>query len=106
MLFNSYEFLFAFMPLVFGGFLALSALAWHRAGCIPVRPCLVVFLRLLGAAVPASLTRLDHLQFSCRQVDLAGVFFGQNKQASRLLFLAVSLNLLLLAYYQIRQFPA
>lgn len=104
MLFNSYEFLFAFLPLTLGGFFALSALSWHRAAASLLALASLFFYGYWAPQYLLLLLGSITINFMTGKAITRSALSGQEKQASRLLIAAVTLNLLVLAYYKYANF--
>ena len=104
MLFNSYEFIFGFLPITFGLFLALSAAGWRRFAAAWLMLASLVFY---GYWAP------QYLLLLCGSIGanyLVGRTIserknrGADKACFRLLLMAVTGNLLVLGYFKYANF--
>lgn len=104
MLFNSYEFLFAFLPVVFGGFLALSALSKQRAAATFLVLASLYFYAFWAPQYLLLLLCSIAFNFHSGKYISRAVLAGKETKGSWLLVISVSVNLLLLAYYKYANF--
>lgn len=104
MLFNSYEFLFGFMPLVMGGFFALVAFGMRRLACSWLTLASVFFygywapqyMVLLVGSIAFNFLLSQPISWCAEKGNMAG--------ARRLMIFAVAVNLLTLAYFKYANF--
>lgn len=104
MLFNSYEFLFAFLPLVLGVFMLLSLRGWWRAGGCWLAAASVFFYGYWVPEYVLLLLASVVLNYLAGRVIAGYVQAGQGRPARRVMAAGVTINLLLLGYYKYANF--
>ncbi|EHR71983.1 putative membrane protein involved in D-alanine export [Burkholderiales bacterium JOSHI_001] len=103
MLFNSYEFLFGFLPLVLGGFLFLSRFGLQRPAAAWLGLASVVFYAWWSPRYVLLLLGSIALNYLFGQA-IARRARDRQARTGRLLTVAVTANLALLAYYKYANF--
>lgn len=104
MLFNSYEFLLAFLPLVLGVFMLLSLRGWWRASGCWLAAASVFFYGYWVPEYVLLLLASVVLNYLAGRLIAAYVQAGQRHPAKRVMVAGVTINLLLLGYYKYANF--
>lgn len=106
MLFNSYEFLFAFLPVVLGVFMLLSLRGWWRLSGCWLGAASVFFYGYWVPEYVLLLLSSIAMNYLAGRVISNYVQAGQGRSARKVMIAGVAINLLLLGYYKYANFFA
>lgn len=104
MLFNSYEFIFIFLPVVLGGFLALSSLNRVRLSAVWLALASIFFYAYWSPRYIFLLIGSIAFNFLAGQFIQRSLWAQDIRRARVVLVLAITLNLLVLGYFKYTNF--